>query len=352
MRDPWLDNVKYVLVTFVVMGHALPLAHLDTTLDAQLYDFIYSWHIPAFVLITGYFSRGFRWSRRHLSALVTGLLIPYLIFESVMRQANIHWSDQQVQGPYLLNPGWPMWYLVATMLWRLASPVLRKHWLMLPASIVASLGFGMIDADWTDWFDLSRVVGLLPFFVFGLLVKPEHLALLKRPWAPAVGVVVLLLTWTLAGRTDDWISTRWLWYAFPYSMLRADGVQVDNLTGAMLRLGVMAVGFVAALAVLSLVPRKQHWFTPLGAATLVVYLFHGFVIRVAWALDFPQWAQSQGGWVLALVLLAAIGVSTVLAAPPIASRLSWLIDPVTELRRRRERRTRNAEPPSAASLRG
>ena len=67
MRDPWLDNVKYVLVTFVVMGHALPLAHLDTETDARIYDFIYYWHIPAFVLITGYFSRSFRWSRSRSS---------------------------------------------------------------------------------------------------------------------------------------------------------------------------------------------------------------------------------------------------------------------------------------------
>jgi len=335
VRDPWLDNVKYVLVTFVVMGHALPLAHLDTRLDAQLYDFIYSWHIPAFVLVTGYFSRSFTWSRRHLSALVTGLLLPYLVFESVMRQANIHWNDGEVAGPYLLNPGWPMWYLVATMLWRLASPVLRVHWLMLPLSIAASLGFGMIDAEWTDWLDLSRVVGLLPFFVFGLLVSPDNLALLKRPWAAVAGVAVLLGVWQLAGRTDDWIGTRWLWYSYPYSAVPADGVYVDNLTGAALRLGVMGVGFVAALAVMALVPRQRHWFTALGSATLVVYLFHGFVIRVAWALGFPEWAQAQGGWVLYLVLAAAIAVATVLAAPPVASRLTWLIDPFSALRNRR-----------------
>ncbi|WP_110206737.1 acyltransferase family protein [Nocardioides daejeonensis] len=335
MRDPWLDNVKYVLVTFVVMGHALPLAHLDTALDAQLYDFIYAWHIPAFVLVTGYFSRSFTWSRRHLSALATGLLLPYLVFETVMRQANYHWNDVTVAGPYLINPGWPMWYLVATILWRLASPILGRHWLMFPVSVAASLWFGTITADWTEWFDLSRVVGLLPFFTFGLLVRPEHLAMLKSRWAALAGAVVLVGAWQLAARTDDWISTRWLWYSFPYSSLRADGVYVDDTTGMLLRLGVMAVGFAAALAVFSLVPRGRHWFTALGSATLVVYLFHGFVIRAAWRLGFPEWAQAQGDWVLWLTLAGAIAVSTVLASPPVASRLVWLVDPVAQLRKRR-----------------
>lgn len=335
MRDPWLDNVKYVLVTFVVMGHALPLARLDTALDAQIYDFVYAWHIPAFVLVTGYLSRSFQWSRRHLTALVTGLLIPYLVFESVMRQLNIHWNGQDVPGPYLINPGWPMWYLVATLLWRLASPVLRAHWLMLPASILASLGFGMVSAGWAEWFDLSRVIGLLPFFVFGLLVKPEHLALLRRPWAAVGGVVVLLAMWRGAARTDEWIGSRWFWYSYPYSEVRANGVFVDNLTGAGLRLGVIALGFAGALAVLSLVPRRHHWFTSLGTATLVVYLFHGFFIRLAGHLGYTEWIQAQGDWALPLTLLGAAIVATVLATPPVASRLVWLIDPFTEARKRR-----------------
>ena len=36
-----------------------------------------------------------------------------------------------------------------------------------------------------------------------------------------------------------------------------------------------------ALSALSLIPRSQRWFTPLGSASLVVYLFHGFVVKGA-----------------------------------------------------------------------
>src|SRR4028119_301068 len=79
-RDPWLDNAKMVLVTLVVVGHSWTLLP-TTTAGSVLYDFLYLWHVPAFVMVTGYLSRSFTWSRRHLSRLLTTVVVPYLIFE-------------------------------------------------------------------------------------------------------------------------------------------------------------------------------------------------------------------------------------------------------------------------------
>jgi fucose 4-O-acetylase-like acetyltransferase len=53
LRDPWLDNAKMVLVTIVVVGHMMVLVP-DGGAKSHTYDFIYYFHIPAFVLVTGY----------------------------------------------------------------------------------------------------------------------------------------------------------------------------------------------------------------------------------------------------------------------------------------------------------
>ncbi len=334
VRDPWLDNIKYVLITVVVIGHTLPLVPTGTALGAQVYDFIYYWHIPAFVLITGHLSRSFTWSRRHLTALVTGLLVPYLVFETAMRALISHWSGVEPAGPYLLNPGWPMWYLVATIIWRLVTPILRLHWIALPVSVALSLWFGTVDAEWTDWLDLSRVIGFLPFFACGLWLRREDLDQLRRRSAAWAGAGILVGVFVLARSTDDWIATKWLWYAFPYSVLPAGGTHVDDLQGVALRLGVMAIGLVATFAVISLVPRQRHWFTPLGAATLVVYLFHGFVVRTVDHLGYPEWAADQEDWVILLSCGGAVVVAAVLAHPVVSDRLAWLVDPISRARAR------------------
>ena len=52
-RDPWFDNAKMALVTMVVVGHAWVLLPESVTRD-HLYDFLYAWHVPAFVFVTGY----------------------------------------------------------------------------------------------------------------------------------------------------------------------------------------------------------------------------------------------------------------------------------------------------------
>src|SRR4051795_5515479 len=111
-RDPWLDNAKMVLVTIVVIGHLMVLTP-DGGPKSRAYDFIYYFHIPAFVLVTGSLSRSFRYSRRHLWALLTTLAVPYVVFSWLM----IHWRYELGQVPagleWFQNPRWPMWYLVA-----------------------------------------------------------------------------------------------------------------------------------------------------------------------------------------------------------------------------------------------
>ena len=55
-----------LLVTLVVVGHAWTLLP-DDRVAGGLFDFLYAWHVPAFVMVTGYLSRSFTWTRRDLS---------------------------------------------------------------------------------------------------------------------------------------------------------------------------------------------------------------------------------------------------------------------------------------------
>jgi fucose 4-O-acetylase-like acetyltransferase len=198
-RDPWLDNAKMVLVTLVVVGHAIVL--LPTSdLEQQAYDFIYYFHIPVFVFLTGYLSKSFRYSRRHLWSLVTTLVIPYVIFSWLMVQFRHQVGGQALLDPIWTNPRWPMWYLAVLVIWRLATAALRAHWLMVPASIVVSLVAGGTNQE---LFDLNRAMGLLPFFVIGLHLPASGLEVVKRRGAWVAGLAAFGLIWWLADHTND-----------------------------------------------------------------------------------------------------------------------------------------------------
>jgi fucose 4-O-acetylase-like acetyltransferase len=344
-RDPWLDNVKLVLVTMVVVGHALVMVPDDGP-NGQVYDFIYAWHIPAFVLVTGFLSRGFAWNRRSLWSLVCTIAVPYVLFEFLMMWYRTHRGGEQVDAPLWLNPHWPMWYLAAVFLWRLATPLLKRHWASIPATVALSLVFPTIGAHWTWYLDLNRAVGFLPFFTIGLFLSPAVLRELRSRAAAVAGAATLLGLWWLVGHADAWISSRWLYYSFPY-----DSVDATPEQGTYTRLAMIVVSAVAALAVLAVVPRRRTWFTGMGAATMVVYLVHGFAIRELGYLGYAAWARSVGWWsILPTVALATL-IAVLLAWQPVARRLTWLVDPVgsvTRLRRARADRLAAAVPTQPA----
>ena len=324
-RDPWLDNSKMVLVTFVVIGHAWGL--LESTQGTHwAYDFLYSFHIPAFVVVTGYLSRGFEWAPGKLVALVRTVAVPYVLFEAVLA-----WFRYEVGGVALedlfTDPHWPMWYLAALFFWRLSAPYFKRlrTQVALPLAVVISLVAGLRAGD---TFDLARILGLLPFFVLGLKMNRSHWQLLRSrtpvPFALA-GVAALLLVTRF---TDRWGATEWYYYRSRYDVL-----EPHDPTAMLIRLAVLTLGLIGAASIFVLVPRAASWFSKLGAATLVVYLFHGFFVLTAQYEGYPEWAADHAALAFVVTSAAALALALALAAPPVARRLARLVDPLGALDR-------------------
>jgi hypothetical protein len=147
------------LVTLVVIGHGIAFLPPDGS-TSHVYDAIYYVHIPAFVLLTGHLSRGFAWTGRGFRSLLTTLVVPYLVFEGLMAFFRVDVAGEEPLDDLWIDPHWPMWYLAALFFWRLATPVLKRHWAWVPASVaVSALGpltsYDVLDIDrvgsYTRW---------------------------------------------------------------------------------------------------------------------------------------------------------------------------------------------------------
>ena len=80
---PCFDNAKLLLVTLVVVGHSWTLLP-DVSTSSPVYTFLYPWHVPAFVMVTGYLSRSFTFTRETSCRLVTTVVVPYFVFETLL----------------------------------------------------------------------------------------------------------------------------------------------------------------------------------------------------------------------------------------------------------------------------
>jgi fucose 4-O-acetylase-like acetyltransferase len=318
-RDPWFDNAKMALVLLVVVGHSWTLLP-HNTLNDHLYDFLYAWHVPAFVFVTGFLSRSFAYEPRRLWQLVRTVVVPYVVFECAIALFRIYVGGEKLEDLFS-DPHWPMWYLSALFFWRLLTPAFKRMptFVALGVAVAISLVAGLYAGDTLD---MARVLGLLPFFVLGLVSTKERLERLREPWVRNAALVVFLAIAVVTTWTDQLAQTEWLYYRSQYGEL-----DVSDGRALLTRAVLIVIGMLGAWSFVALVPRVQGWFTRMGAATLVVYLFHGFAVKGAEYAGFIGWADDHAALSLPVVTLAAGLLALLLAWTPVARVLNHAVDP-------------------------
>lgn len=319
-RDPWLDNAKMALILLVVLGHTWALLPSDGP-GGVLYDFLYLWHMPAFVYISGYLSRAFAYAPERIWQLVRTLLVPYIVFEAALALFRL-WAGGERLGDLFTDPHFPLWYLPALFAWRLLTPVFRPLWGGVVVAVAICLASGYIEGELSQFLDISRMLGFLPFFVLGLKTTPEALAWLRGRFPAALGLGVFAVLALLAAGLDRWADGAYLYYK-PYYFIEASDTEV-----VVTRLLVVLVGMAGALAFLTLVPRWDGWFARMGSATLIVYLFHGFAVKGLQYAGFSEWFDGAPWRGLVVATLVAVAITLGLAAPRVRRALQHVVDPL------------------------
>lgn len=200
------------------------------------------------------------------------------------------------------------------------TPVLTA----LPGGLLVAVALSLGAGLWAgDTLDLARVFGLLPFYVMGLKATPARLELLRGTPQRVVAVLVLAGIGVLAAHLDRWASTEWLYYRAMYAEL-----EVSDPRALVTRAALLLIGTAGTWAFLALVPRRDGWFTRMGSYTLVVYLFHGFVVKAADYAGYDGWADAHPAVSLALTSVLALALALLLAHPRVGERLTVLVDPL------------------------
>ena len=56
-RVPYWDNARWIAIVLVVVGHAILKLIGESDPAYELYLFIYAFHVPLFVAVSGYFAK-------------------------------------------------------------------------------------------------------------------------------------------------------------------------------------------------------------------------------------------------------------------------------------------------------
>jgi fucose 4-O-acetylase-like acetyltransferase len=318
-RDPYFDNAKFLAVALVVIGHAWePLRGADVggRLLQAAQAFVYAFHLPVFAVMCGYFSRGFSAATGRARKLAAAIVIPYLIFSvayplyaGLLAGVHVGWDPLE---PYYLT-----WFLPALLIWRLSTPL----WMELRRPIMVAVGISMLPALITvpSMLDAAQVLSFLPFFVAGLMARPEHFALLQRRFARVTGAITLVAGVAAAYALATTIDPEWVHWRRSFSQLG-----VGAPAGIGFRVLALAAAATLTVAALAVVPARRTWFTRFGSATMYVYLLHGFITLF---LSYQGWYYRIPGWVVVLVTAGCLALTVALSSRPVRGAFRWAVEP-------------------------
>lgn len=327
-RDPFLDNVKFLLIALVPIGHSLvPTLAADSS--RATYIFIYTFHMPLFVLISGYLSRNFWNSNAKTNKLVDTFLIPYVIVE--VGYALLRVSTGQKWSLTIIDPAWLNWYLLALLFWRLSTPVWKRMKFPVPVAIAIYLlsGFSQISGD----FSMDRFFGLMPFFVIGLVMQPEHFEMLNRRWIKVLGVLTIIGAAGVAIYIAPIAKVAPFYFKASYQNLH-----LSWYMGLGLRTALLICSLAMCFAILALVPRRETWFSDLGTRTLYCYLLHGIPVLIAKEMGWLSFPWLFGPLGVLAIASTCFALAIVLCLPETRTIFKWVLEPrLTWLYRRPSR---------------
>lgn len=317
-RNPVYDHAKLVLIFLVVLGHLIEPYIVKSRMLEGVFNFIYLFHMPAFIFISGYFSKAELTVRTGLKLLGDYLVLfvfIQLVFVAVMKGIGMD------QYQFLtFQPAYIYWYLFAMFAWSLMLPAVLQlarftkfgvgHIVVISVLIALIAGY----VEQIGWmFSLSRILVFFPFFVLGYYFKSQNWTIYQafpnRKMAVSVMMIVALMIWI-------WPNL------FQFGLLSGANsyfkMGLDE-TGLILRLVLYMIQCLMIMAFFTLLPRKPFVFSHLGTKTLTIYILHGFLVKGLVAASYFD--ELTIGRVLFLPVLAVVLVM-VLGRLPIRFQLS------------------------------
>lgn len=258
----------------------------DSHTISSIYTWIYTFHMPAFIFLAGFFAKGIG-DKEYVWKLFKKIIVPYLIFQIVYTGyyfiiGKPDWDTS------ILSPQWSLWFLVSLFSWHMLLILFKKipmGWSITSAVLIGIIAgyFGEIGAT----LSLSRTFVFFPFFLTGYFLTVNQMMLVKSNVVKIGGVAFMgVLFFAIYNTNLPDIDTGWLLASQSYSDLGKSG------EGGAIRFTVYIIATLMSVSIFSFVPtQKISWITDLGSKTLYVYLLHGFIVQFLRQFDILSYNQ-------------------------------------------------------------
>ena len=259
IRDERIDSVKYFLIVLVIIGHVFGNSSFITPAEIVVHDWIYMFHMPLFIFISGYFSR--KKDTQHFLKGCWKILEPFIIYQLLIRGFGGAISLKEV-----FTPWWVLWYLLSLLYWRvllqiIPNKILNNTKLIITSTFIISLLAGFLPFD--RFLSLQRTFSFLPFFFMGYCMRGKNLFLPSKykVWSTIFLLSTIVIPIFFRKYCGD------LNFAAPYG----------NPMMVFSRLFMWTLCIPMSIAFINIVPNTP-WIAKQGKFTMQYYIYHALIV--------------------------------------------------------------------------
>ena len=265
-RNYKFDNFRCILIFFTVFTHCVDAFCKNYTgADSirYVYYWIYSFHMPAFVFISGFFSH--LENPKYFYNSISRFLVPYLLINTAEQLLTSNQIDPSTSM-------WALWYLLSMFWWRALLPYAKNVRFSFFVFLIAALLAGKIDKIGYA-FSLSRTICFFPYFLAGYLVRSK-----KQKWVFTIRKSIILPLFVVSSMCVIFLVYKNCSLEIFTMRNSYSAVGLTFITGLALRLLTYVLGFTAILAFLSVLPDNKCRISTIGRYTYPVYILHAVIL--------------------------------------------------------------------------
>ena len=300
-RDAYWDNLKLVLIFLVTLGHfLLPVSNKGRSVTTVLF-WIYLFHMPAFVFVSGFFSRSFVRKENKVYKL-NGFLIVYFLFTIAIWTLQLIFKHN-FSARAILSPGGAPWYMLTMFFWYLLIPYVSclRPVMTFPLFILLALLAGLVP-ECGSFLALSRTIVLFPFFLLGFYFDGRLIGRI-RPWMRVLAAVFLLGAAFAMFRSSGRLGP---FFRVIYADRSYEGMGLSVKVGASYRSLWLLLSAAMTGALMCLIPRRRFRLSFIGERTLAIYIFHRLLRDIFQYLDLYRYFGSGLVLLFSLMLISAV----------------------------------------------
>jgi fucose 4-O-acetylase-like acetyltransferase len=279
-RDIKLSNAKGILIFLVVLGHLLEVFKDDYF---HIFLIIYSFHMPLFVFISGYFAKRVTFKK------IVNLILLYIIIRVLFTWFLYAIGEIDSLEYWFEMPYFHLWYIVSLVFWYFGALLLKKANFSKVTNIVILLVILMVsvasrdftqavvniisvyDTDFTSYtLSYQRTLTFAPFFFAGYFLNQQLMQkIYSFLWKPKIILSVFLVFLIIYFQIDNFgleqlFRGSWGEHTF-----------TNDSKGYLFMIFLhYFIASVVGILILNTVNNQRNILTTWGDNSLQIFLFH------------------------------------------------------------------------------